>query len=151
MIIHWQIKSALAREKDLKAPTALLNETEVAELAKRSEIAARRGRRGGLNATVWWQAELINSRLQGPMVPQGYKATEEMVDLREPIEAVVASATDTASGPEPFRNTVEIPGLGVPATLLAATDKNLEIMDKVMVRVTRVDQASGSNIYCEPA
>ncbi|EIW70565.1 hypothetical protein M231_04423 [Tremella mesenterica] len=57
MLVHWQIKSFLARKKGLGA--IRLTEMEIKTLMMRSEMGQRRVKNASQDADIWWQVQAI--------------------------------------------------------------------------------------------
>lgn len=86
LLAHWQIKSHLAQTKGIKAPWSRMNDDEVLELARRSDIGMKRNKRGSSNAEGWWLTRLVQHRLEG-VATSRYKQSRDTVDLYQPLEA----------------------------------------------------------------
>lgn len=141
LLVHWQIKSALAKERGITSPYPDLSEEEVITLAKRSEVSQKRNKRAGANSSKWWQAGLIRSRMTGtgPLASTSmYQGQEGMVDLYQPMEARVMGVTELLTGTQEYTAQVYLPGLGAVARLLSRTDEKWEIGSGLKVRLKEV-------------
>lgn len=116
MIIHWQIKSALAKERGLSSPHAKeLTQEEVQTLVNRCDPASRKARRAGITANEWWQAGVLQASMNNQR-KEGYEFGQDTVDLTKPLTALVTGSTIYASA---SINTtpVHIPALGLNARI----------------------------------
>lgn len=86
LLAHWQIKSHLAMTRGVKAPWAKMNDGEVLDLARRSDIGAKRNKRASNNAQAWWLTRLVRHRLEG-VATSRYAQTADTIDLHEPLES----------------------------------------------------------------
>ncbi len=87
LLVHWQIKAAIAKEKGLSAHAPAISAEDVQTLFTRSDQAQKRVKRASKTAEAFWQAGLFASRLNGPINP------DETVDLREPLQCRIAGPT----------------------------------------------------------
>ncbi|TXT07201.1 hypothetical protein VHUM_03371 [Vanrija humicola] len=103
LLVHWQIKAALAGEKGL-------SEAEVAALAERARRGEQRGKYSDRHARAFWAAALFAQRRAGPR-PDGYAYGPDAVDLAGPLKGVAVgtpgiTATQTSTP-------VRVPALGL--------------------------------------
>jgi exoribonuclease-2 len=138
MLVHWQIKSHLASRKNIPVPWSKFNNSEIEILGKRNDIGQKANKRAGLNSIDWWATRLAASRLHGPL-PEGYSATPDMIDMRGPMEAVVAGPSTgmVVDGLAPMP--VRLEALAIPAWLYVPKMKELQVGEVVNVRITDVD------------
>lgn len=139
LLVHWQLKAALASERGVAHPKPL-DEGEVEALIHRSEPASKRVKRAGSHAVGYWQAGLLSSRLTGPP-PSNYVVNEgEILDLRQPMIARVSGQTTATSLARDGTTPVYIPSLGASARLSAPGSKRFEAGHEVTVKVERAEQ-----------
>lgn len=142
MLVHWQIKSALAKERGLSNAHVLASEIpeeDMRELALRSEPAQRKARKVGNTALEWWQAGLFASRLREPR-PDAYTFGEDAVDLSAPMPAKVAGHTVYGTTSNANTTPIVIPALGLKARLPGRGKSNLVIGQDVTVRLIGAQQ-----------
>ncbi|KAL7421988.1 3'-5' RNA exonuclease complex component [Cryptotrichosporon argae] len=133
LVVHWQIKAALARDAGLPSPFALLQADEVNEVVKRVEAAQRTAKFATKRADAFWRAAYISARLSGQANADTDAGEGATVDLVDPVEARAVAATIPASRAGKQTN-VFVPALGTQATLVH-TAGEYAIGDKVMVRI----------------
>jgi exoribonuclease-2 len=139
LLVHWQLKAALASERGVAHPKPL-DEREVEALIHRAEPAAKRVKRAGSHAVGYWQAGLISSRMTGAP-PSNYVVSEgEMLDLRQPMIARISGQTNATSIARDGSTPVYIPSLGASARLSAPGSKRFEAGQEVTVKVERAEQ-----------
>lgn len=131
LLVHWQIKSQLARMKNMSWGE-ILEEQEVAVLAKRSEEAQRRVKRASISAEKYWQAGLFASKLQGPV-----SGEEGVADLREGLTARIAGPSTAMRGK--VTTPVHIPVLGALAKMSSGS-VSWDIGEEVQVRMVNAVQ-----------
>jgi len=129
LLVHWQIKAALAKEKGLSSFAPIIPASDVQTLAQRSDQAQRRVRRAGKTAQAFWQAGLFASRFNGPVNP------DETVDLREPLNGRISAQTFFGSGTTPDSTPVFIPSLGTVIRLGGADKLPYVVGEEVRVKI----------------
>ncbi|ORY26170.1 hypothetical protein BCR39DRAFT_470666 [Naematelia encephala] len=118
MLVHWQIKSHLAKAKGLSSLLPQMSISEVQTLSKRSAAAERRIKTLSRVASSMWRTQLTLSRLTGPNVP-GYEMVEgETVDLRLPLDAHVVGQPIFDTSGRHTKTPVWIPNLGFAVDLM---------------------------------
>jgi hypothetical protein len=114
MLVHWQVKAALAAQANLSGADKLLGEERVSHLAEWSDTAANRNKILSRNASVYWNAGLLLSRSTGAL-PAGLTQTPEMAtaDLHDIEATVFGPARVMVTGD--IQVPTFLPSIGIPA------------------------------------
>lgn len=114
MLVHWQIKAALAAEAGITEADKLLQADEVMPLATRADIAQLRAKVSQTWSKSFWEAGLLRQQLVNPGVLEGTVRTDDSIDLLN-LEATPAGPSETVAGDkgDTERMTVHIPALGM--------------------------------------
>ena len=141
MLVHWQIKSALAADKGLSSTLApAISSEDMGVLIKRSMLAERRTRKAGMFAKAWWTCGLFSSRMADPR-PLGYNYDpSQYLDIREPTAGVIVGPT--VYGTTSIMNTTPIflPALGTLARMPGKGKSEYTLGQEVRVKITSADQ-----------
>ena len=140
LLVHWQIKAALASEKGLGGELARsISTEEMTRLVKRSDPAQRKLRRIGITANNWWSAGLVLSLLRNPK-PEGYEYGPGWVDPTGPLTGVITGPT--AYGTSTVKNTtpVSIPALGISARMPGRGQADYRTGQELQVRLLGASQ-----------
>jgi len=134
LLVHWQIRAALAKEKGLASFAPAISASDMEMLIKRSSPAQKRAKGTANKAGEFWQAGLFAARLKhGPINP------DETVDMRQPFDVRVAGQTIFSHG-QSTSTKVYVPALGALIRLDAKTDKPFEVGEHLRVRILEADQ-----------
>ena len=143
LLVHWQIKSALAKERGLSAHAPALSAEDVGMLSARSDVASARAKRASKSESAYWQAGIIASRMGGPLNP------DETVDLREPLEARIAGpAMHTERG---TTSPVYVPSLALVVRLFETKRVERAVGQNVRARIVEASQWPNSVITTDLA
>jgi len=141
MLVHWQIKAALAAEAKISGKAAdILPEDKVVEITGHSDAALSRLKVLEKTSRTYWNAGLLLSRASGP-VPSNVTNCE--VDVHD-MEAVVLGLPDGHD----VRVEIYIPSLGVRChlrTLDKLREKDLVVGARVRVKVDTEDSRQWPN------
>jgi len=141
LLVHWQIKAALASEKGLGGELARTISTEdMTRFVKRSDPAQRKLRRMGITANEWWSAGLVISRLRNPR-PDGYEYGPGWIDPTGPITGIISGPTSYGAT-SMVKNTtpVVIPALGLSARMPGRGQANFQIGQELQVKLIGASQ-----------
>lgn len=140
MLVHWQIKSALAKERGLPSTHAKeIKKEEMGVLVARSDPPQRKARRAGITASQWWEAGLFASRLRNPR-PEGYEFGKDTVDLKAPMVATIAGPTIYGTTSTANTTPVYVEALGIKARLPCSTKTDWAPGDQIKVTLKKAEQ-----------
>jgi hypothetical protein len=143
LLVHWQLKSALASEHGITTANLVkpLTREEVETLSLRAEAGFKLAKRASVNSSAFWRAGLIASRLTGTLPPRWNIKPEEAVDLRESITAKVAGMPVTQfNGAKDTSTPVYLPRLGAMVRMTSSASRKLAIGEEVQVKVEKAVQ-----------
>ena len=107
LLVHWQIRAALAKEKGLGSVATAIPASDIQSLGVRADLASKRIRKASKATQTFWEAGFFASRLDGPTSP------DEKVDLSKPFIGRIAGPTIFGSTlTTPTSSPVYIPDLG---------------------------------------
>ncbi|WVN91041.1 uncharacterized protein L203_106288 [Cryptococcus depauperatus CBS 7841] len=140
MIVHWQIKAALAKEKGIGGKLSRgFTKEEVVRLAQQSEEGAKRAKRASTNAELFWKTVVINRHLKSPgglLLPEGWTRNEaEIVDVQGELIARVLGLPESAPSLGGELSAVYIESLGVPARMEHLGGKAWKVGEEVRVKL----------------
>lgn len=141
MLVHWQIKAALAKDHGERGKLAKgFEKEEIVTLAQRSDEGAKRAKKAGINAELFWKTQVINKHFQSPKgwpVPErSAKEKEELVNVRGEMIARIAGVPESSAFGE--WTTVVIESLGIHvAKMEHPTGKVWKMGEEVRVRLKR--------------
>lgn len=142
MLVHWQIKSALAREKSLSRSLAPeISQEDMTTLVKRSDATQRKLKKQGNTAQAWWQAGLIASRLRNP-TPKGYDFSQGALDILGGFKGYVAGPTIYGTTSSSNTTPITIPALGLTARLPGKGKSDMKVGQEVEVKIKQAEQWS---------
>ena len=139
LLVHWQIRSAIARERGVETSAAIgLSEKELEDRILLAESATRDNKNAGKFADQWWQAKLLRARMRDPR-PDGYDYDEaQFVDLNQPLEGYIAGQSNFLDDGTKSNTPLYIPSIGAHARLTGSKEE--EIGKKVRVRISKILQ-----------
>lgn len=135
MLVHWQIKAALAAEAGLAGADPVLDSAAVTSIIDRVEGAQQRVKVTELYSTHYWRAAVIQSRLTGPPSPE-LEFPDGQVDLSN-VKAFVNRNPSPNVGSDILTFEAYVPELGLIASIFtpAARAEDMEVGDEVNVRL----------------
>lgn len=141
MLVHWQIKAALAKDRGETGKLAKsLKKEEIVTLAQRSDEGSKRAKRAGVNAELFWKTQVINKHFQSPNgwpVPgRSVKEEEGLVDVRGEMIARIAGVSESSVFGEWTTVAVESLGIHV-AKMEHPAGKFWKMGEEVRVRLKR--------------
>nr|XP_031862406.1 uncharacterized protein CI109_001903 [Kwoniella shandongensis]KAA5529478.1 hypothetical protein CI109_001903 [Kwoniella shandongensis] len=154
MLVHWQIKSYLAKEAgETEYGTKMIEKEEVARLVKRSDEGVKRAKRAGINAQKFWQARAIQQRFviggQGhhPSATAAASASthindDDFVDLQKEMIARIAGPSESAPTLAGEMTPIIVENLGMVGKMIhtssASATKEWKVGEEVKVRLDKV-------------
>ena len=106
LLVHWQIRAALAKEAGMSSVAPAIPADQVQTLVTRSDIAQRRVRKASSVAIEFWQIGQMIPRLNGPI------NDNELVDLSGPLDAKITAPTVYATTGSGSSTTAYLPAIG---------------------------------------
>lgn len=150
LLVHWQIKSHLARARGIKAPWPSMSADEILMLGRRQDVGQKRNKRAGGNAMSWWTARLVASRLQSSL-PARYRATPETIDFSMPLDAKVADAAVANSREGVDFLPVWVPALASPVTVVVPRGTEIPMGQDIRVKITEAQLDPVPRLLATPA
>ena len=152
MLVHWQIKSALAKEKQLSNASQLapeISEERLKELVSRSEPQQKVNNKTSKKAAMWWCAGLIEQRLRNPF-SEAYTYGDDAINIGQVLTARIAGPTVYGTVSAANTTPVMIPALGLETRLPGMGKSDYVIGEEVKVRVIRSQQWPAAIVDVEP-
>ena len=135
LLVHWQIRAALAKEKGLGSLATAIPASDIQTLGVRADQAAKRLRRATKATQTFWEAGFLASRLGGPTGP------DEVIDLSRPLIGKIAGPTLFGSTQTAFSSSpVHIPELGNVIRLDGDGSVPLKVGSEVRLKITSATQ-----------
>ncbi|WVQ73961.1 hypothetical protein IAR50_003542 [Cryptococcus sp. DSM 104548] len=143
MLVHWQIKAALARQAGLSGQHARgFEREEIVRLAQKSDEGVHRAKRAGLVSDKFWQTKVIgrNFRSGSWPLPEGWEKDDTAVDVRDVLVGKVASAPENAAALKGELTMVMLDQLGVMAKVLHQPGKKWAMGEEIKVKLDLVEE-----------
>ncbi|ODO06420.1 hypothetical protein L198_01652 [Cryptococcus wingfieldii CBS 7118] len=143
MLVHWQIKAALARQVGLSREHVRGFEKEdIVRLAQKSDEGVKRAKRAGMVSDMFWQTKVIGRNLRSGTwpLPEGWGKDETAVDVRDVLIGKVTSAPENAASLKGELTTVRLDQLGVSAKVLHPAGLTWDVGEEMKVKLDLAEE-----------